>query len=74
LHRGDYGLRRVGKELDYLAFIVRLGVGFDRLGDFRHVVTLPPAPRRMIRPIAASLCFDFYMIEAKPENLIGDRA
>ena len=20
------------------------------------------------------LCFDFYMIEAKPENLIGDRA
>src|SRR6516164_3597924 len=23
---------------------------------------------------AAGLCFDFYMIEAKPENLIGDRA
>ncbi len=22
----------------------------------------------------AQLCFDFYMIEAKPENLIGDRA
>jgi len=20
------------------------------------------------------LCFDFYMIEAKPENLVGDRA
>ena len=22
----------------------------------------------------AQLCFDFYMIEAKPENLVGDRA
>src|SRR6266566_113725 len=25
-------------------------------------------------PILVQLCFDFYMIEAKPENLIGDRA
>ncbi len=24
-------------------------------------------------PILVQLCFDFYMIEAKPENLIGDR-
>src|SRR5260370_17724906 len=34
---------------------------------------------RMRRTITKSaclvqLCFDFYMIEAKPENLIGDRA
>ena len=28
-----------------------------------------------MRPVRlVQLCFDFYMIEAKPENLIGDRA
>jgi len=26
------------------------------------------------RSAFVQLCFDFYMIEAKPENLIGDRA
>ena len=31
--------------------------------------------RRTIHEVRlVQLCFDFYMIEAKPENLIGDRA
>src|SRR5215218_6003082 len=30
--------------------------------------------RRTITIRLVQLCFDFYMIEAKPENLIGDRA
>src|SRR5262245_29154824 len=32
------------------------------------------ACRQSPRSSAGTLCFDFYMIEAKPENLIGDRA
>src|SRR6266540_2382069 len=32
------------------------------------------ACRQSPRSSAVQLCFDFYMIEAKPENLIGDRA
>src|SRR6516164_6458281 len=32
------------------------------------------ACRQSPRSSLVQLCFDFYMIEAKPENLIGDRA
>ena len=30
--------------------------------------------RRTITKCVWCICFDFYMIEARPENLIGDRA
>ncbi len=30
--------------------------------------------QRIIMTRLVQLCFDFYMIEAKPDNLIGDRA
>jgi hypothetical protein len=35
-------------------------------------VSTHAANRHEVRSV--QLCFDFYMIEAKPENLIGDRA
>jgi hypothetical protein len=42
----------------------------------RHVLPLPvsthAANHHEVRLV--QLCFDFYMIEAKPENLVGDRA
>lgn len=31
-------------------------------------------PRAITKFRLVQLCFDFYLIEAKPENLIGDRA
>ena len=39
---------------------------------FFHSVGLSAAKHHEVRLV--QLCFDFYMIEAKPENLIGDRA
>jgi transposase len=40
--------------------------------DCRYRLSTHAASHREVRLV--QLCFDFYMIEAKPENLIGDRA
>jgi hypothetical protein len=44
-----------------------------------HSLLLEPIPNARMKKNASStrrlqLCFHFYMIEAKPENLVGDRA
>jgi hypothetical protein len=39
-----------------------LPLSFSTQADNHHEIRL------------VQICFDFYMIEAKPENLIGDRA
>src|SRR6476469_4993354 len=51
--------------------------GHENHGDrgSPRLAALGQHPRREpSRSAVVQLCFDFYMIEAKPENLVGDRA
>jgi hypothetical protein len=70
-HRRDLcdsqGRRRTtkrGKGLKIMAIVDRHGLPLS--------VSTHAANHHAVRLV--QLCFDFYMIEAKPENLIGDRA
>ena len=47
-------------------------IGITAMGENRFSVSTHAANHHEVRLV--QLCFDFYMIEAKPENLIGDRA
>src|SRR6201999_201626 len=60
----DIGKTKRGKGVKIMAIVDRHGLplAVSTHAANHHEVTL------------VQLCFDFYMIEAKPENLIGDRA
>src|SRR4029077_8911136 len=58
------GATRRGRGLKIMAIVDRRAL--------RHVVSTHAANHHEVRLV--QLCFDFYMIEAKPKNLIGDRA
>src|ERR1700752_5204348 len=60
----DVGATKRGKGLKIMAIVDRHGLPLSvrTHAANHHEVSL------------VQLCFDFYMIEAKPENLIGDRA
>jgi hypothetical protein len=60
----DVGATKRGKGMKIMAIFDRHGLplSVSTHADNHHEVRL------------VQLCFDFYMIEAKPENLIGDRA
>ena len=60
----DIGATKRGKGMKIMAIVDRHGLplSVNAHGANHHEVRL------------VQLCFDFYMIEAKPENLIGDRA
>jgi Transposase DDE domain len=60
----DVGPTKRGKGLKIMAIVDRHG--------FPLSVSTHAANHHEVRLV--QLCFDFYMIEAKPENLIGDRA
>jgi hypothetical protein len=60
----DVGPTKRGKGLKIMAIVDRHGLPLS--------VSTHAANHHEVRLI--QLCFDFYMIEAKPENLIGDRA
>src|SRR3974377_1749897 len=60
----EIGLTKRGKGMKIMAIV-------DRHGLPPSVSNQPPNHHE--RPLG-QLCFDFYMIEAKPETLIGDRA
>src|SRR5215831_11448721 len=57
-------LRNRGKGMKIMAIVDRHGLPLS--------VSTHAANHHEVRLV--QLCFDFYMIEAKPENLIGDRA
>jgi Transposase DDE domain len=58
------GPTKRGKGLKIMAIVDRRGLPLS--------VSTHAANHHKLRLV--QLCFDFYMIEAKPENLIGDRA
>ena len=60
-----YGPTKRGKGMKIMAIVDRHGLP---LSVSTHAANASRSP------LGAGLCFDFYMIEAKPENLIGDRA
>jgi len=60
----EIGPTRRGKGLKIMAIVDRHGLPIS--------VSTHAANHHEVRLV--QLCFDFYMIEAKPENLIGDRA
>jgi IS5 family transposase len=60
----DVGPTKRGKGLNIMAIVDRHGLPLS--------VSTHAANHHEVRLV--QLCFDFYMIEAKPENLIGDRA
>ena len=60
----EIGPTRRGKGLKIMAIVDRHGLPLS--------VRTHAANHHEVRLV--QLCFDFYMIEAKPENLIGDRA
>src|SRR3989449_3988479 len=60
----EIGKTRRGKGVKILAIVDRHGLPLS--------VSTHAANHHEVRLV--QLCFDFYMIEAKPENLIGDRA
>src|ERR1700731_2750128 len=60
----EIGLTKRGKGLKIMAIVDRHGLPLS--------VSTHAANHHEVRLV--QLCFDFYMIEAKPENLIGDRA
>src|SRR6478609_1999262 len=59
----DIGPTKRGKGLKIMAIVDRHGLPLS--------VSTHAANHHEVRLV--QLCFDFYMIEAKPENLIGDR-
>jgi transposase len=67
-HRRDggaeVGATKRGKGMKIMAIVDRRGLPLS--------VSTHAANHHEVRLV--QLCFDFYMIEAKPENLIGDRA
>ena len=60
----DVGPTKRGKGLKIMAIVDRHGLPLS--------VSTHAANHHEVRLV--QLCFDFYMIEAKPQNLIGDRA
>jgi len=60
----EIGTTKRGKGMKIMAIVDRHGLplSVSTHAANHHEVSL------------AQLCFDFYMIEAKPENLVGDRA
>jgi hypothetical protein len=60
----EIGTTKRGKGLKIMAIVDRHGLPIS--------VSTHAANHHEVRLV--QLCFDFYMIEAKPENLIGDRA
>src|SRR6201989_904347 len=60
----EVGLTKRGKGMKIMAIVDRHGLPLS--------VSTHAANHHEVRLV--QLCFDFYMIEAKPENLIGDRA
>ena len=60
----EIGATKRGKGLKIMAIVDRHGLPLS--------VSTHAANHHEVRLV--QLCFDFYMIEAKPENLIGDRA
>src|SRR5437667_12896599 len=60
----EIGATKRGKGMKIMAIVDRHGLPLS--------VSTHAANHREVRLV--QLCFDFYMIEAKPENLIGDRA
>jgi transposase len=62
--RVEIGATKRGKGMKIMAIVDRHGLPLS--------VSTHAANHHEVRLV--QLCFDFYMIEAKPENLIGDRA
>ena len=60
----EIGATKRGKGMKVMAIVDRHGLPLS--------VSTHAANHHEVRLV--QLCFDFYMIEAKPENLIGDRA
>ena len=60
----EVGPTKRGKGMKIMAIVDRHGLPLS--------VSTHAANHHEVRLV--QLCFDFYMIEAKPENLIGDRA
>src|SRR5437867_4952887 len=60
----EIGATKRGKGMKIMAIVDRHGLPLS--------VSTHAANHHEVRLV--QLCFDFYMIEAKPENLIGDRA
>src|SRR5215813_10481489 len=60
----EIGATKLGKGMKIMAIVDRHGLPLS--------VSTHAANHHEVRLV--QLCFDFYMIEAKPENLIGDRA
>ena len=60
----EIGATKRGKGMKIMAIVDRHGLPLS--------VSTDAANHHEVRLV--QLCFDFYMIEAKPENLIGDRA
>src|SRR6266498_5978783 len=60
----EVGATKRGKGMKIMAIVDRHGLPLS--------VSTHAANHHEVRLV--QLCFDFYMIEAKPENLIGDRA
>ena len=60
----EIGPTKRGKGIKIMAIVDRHGLPLS--------VSTHAANHHEVRLV--QLCFDFYMIEAKPENLIGDRA
>src|ERR1700747_1433527 len=61
---GEIGPTKCGKGMKIMAIVDRHGLPLS--------VSTHAANHHEVRLV--QLCFDFYMIEAKPENLVGDRA
>src|SRR6202043_3496521 len=64
LRRAEIGPTKRGKGMKIMAIVDRHGLPLS--------VSTHAANHHEVRLV--QLCFDFYMIEAKPENLIGNRA
>src|SRR5262249_32251806 len=62
--RAEIGPTKRGKGMKIMAIVDRHGLPLS--------ISTHAANHQEVRLV--QLCFDFYMIEAKPENLIGDRA
>ena len=60
----EVGPTKRGKGMEIMVIVDRHGLPLS--------VSTHAANHHEVRLV--QLCFDFYMIEAKPENLIGDRA
>jgi transposase len=60
----EIGTTKRGKDMKITAIVDRHGLPLS--------VSTPAANHHEVRLV--QLCFDLYMIEAKPENLVGDRA